>query len=187
MNVVPTGLEGVIIFQPKVFADDRGYFLETWSGRRYEEAGIRETFCQDNVSFSHRQVLRGLHFQHPRGQGKLVGVVSGEVFDVAVDIRRGSPTFGRYVGVVLSEDNHKQLYIPPGFAHGFCVLSDTARFAYKCTEYYDAATDAGIVYNDPDIAIDWPIDRPLLSQKDRQLPRLRDIPPERLPHYENTP
>ncbi len=187
MNVIATELEGVFILEPKVFADDRGYFIETWSRERYEEAGIKETFCQDNVSFSQKGILRGLHFQYPQPQGKLVSVVSGEVFDVAVDIRVGSPTFGRHVDVMLSEDNHKQLYIPPGFAHGFCVVSDRARFAYKCTTYYNAAADGGIIWNDPDIGVEWPVDGPLLSEKDSSLPRLKDIGEEKLPRFEGGP
>ena len=184
MNVIATELEGVVIFEPKVFGDDRGYFLETWSRSRYEEAGIKGAFCQDNVSFSRKGILRGLHFQCPQGQGKLVSVVSGEVFDVAVDIRVGSPTFGRHVDVMLSEDNHKQIYIPPGFAHGFCVMSDAARFTYKCTAYYNAATEGGIIWDDPDIGIDWPVEDSLLSERDLQLPRLKDIPAEKLPRFE---
>jgi len=184
MNVIATELEGVVILEPKVFGDDRGYFLETWRLARYEEAGIRETFCQDNVSFSRKGILRGLHFQYPQTQGKLVSIVSGEVFDVAVDIRSGSPTFGRYVDVMLSEDNHKQIYIPPGFAHGFCVISDAATFTYKCTAYYNAATEGGVIWDDPDIGIDWPVEGPLLSEKDLQLPRLKDIPAEKLPRFE---
>lgn len=184
MKVIQTELEGVVILKPKVFGDDRGYFMETWSRSRYEEAGIREAFCQDNVSFSRKGILRGLHFQCPQAQGKLVSVVSGEVFDVAVDIRVGSPMFGRYVDVMLSEDNHKQIYIPPGFAHGFCVMSDTARFTYKCTAYYNTATEGGVIWDDPDIGIDWPVEDPLLSEKDLQLPRLKDIPAEKLPRFE---
>lgn len=185
MNVVKTELPGVIIFEPKVFGDDRGYFIETWSRQRYAEAGIEEEFCQDNLSFSPKGILRGLHYQHPHSQGKLVSVVTGEVYDVAVDIRVGSPTFGRHVDVYLSEDNHKQLYIPPGFAHGFCVVSDTARFSYKCTSYYKPENEGGIIWNDPDIGIDWPIDNPFLSQKDSQCAKLNDIAPEKLPHFED--
>lgn len=184
MNVIQTELPGVIIFEPDVFGDERGYFVETWSRQRYEEAGIEENFCQDNVSFSQNRILRGLHYQYPHPQGKLVSVVSGEVFDVAVDIRVGSPTFGRHVDVYLSEDNHRQLYIPPGFAHGFCVVSDTARFSYKCTAYYDHASEGSIIWNDPDIGVNWPIDNPLLSKKDSQCPGLKDIAPDKMPRFE---
>ena len=186
MNVVQTKLPGVIIFEPDVFGDDRGCFLETWNQQRYEDAGITEIFLQDNVSFSKRGVLRGLHFQYPQSQGKLVQVLSGEVVDVAVDIRLNSPTFSQWVSVTLSQSNHKQMYVPPGFAHGFCVVSETAIFSYKCTDYYNSSTEGGIIWNDPDIGIDWSIAQPLLSKKDAEYPRLRDIPCEKLPTFEAT-
>lgn len=178
MNSIETKLPGVILVEPDVYEDSRGFFLETWNRKRYEEIGIRETFVQDNVSFSQEGILRGLHFQNPQSQGKLVQVLSGEVWDVAVDIRKGSPTFGQWVGEVLSEQNHKQLYIPPGFAHGFCVTSPTALFAYKCTRFYDPSTEHGILWNDPDLGINWPVERPLLSSKDKDYPRLKDLPSE---------
>lgn len=185
MNVVQTKLPGVLIFEPKVFSDGRGFFLETYSDRRYAEAGVKESFVQDNVSFSEKGVLRGLHFQHPQSQGKLVQVLSGSVFDVAVDIRRGSETFGKWVMAELSGNNHRQMYIPSGIAHGFCVLSDTAMFSYKCTAYYNQAAENGIIWNDPDINIDWPVEKPVLSDKDMALKRLKDIPLEMLPSREN--
>jgi dTDP-4-dehydrorhamnose 3,5-epimerase len=183
MNVIATAIPGVIVLEPKVFGDDRGYFLETWSRQKYEAVGIPAVFVQDNVSFSRKGVLRGLHYQHPQSQGKLVQVMSGEVFDVAVDIRAGSPTFGKSVGEVLSEKNHRQMYIPPGLAHGFCVLSDTVLFAYKCTDTYNAAAEGGIFWNDPDLGIEWPIRQPVLSPKDEKYPRLRDVPKDRLPVF----
>lgn len=183
MNVLETKLPGVLIIEPDVFGDARGYFMETWQQARYAQAGLPGNFIQDNLSFSTRGVLRGLHFQNPNAQGKLVFVLHGEVFDVAVDIRAGSPTFGQWVGVTLSSENKRQLYIPEGFAHGFCVISETAIFAYKCTDFYNPAAEGGIIWNDPDIGIDWPVERPVLSQKDSVYPRLKNISRERLPRY----
>lgn len=174
---------GVLLLEPKVFGDERGWFRETWHGARYAEFGLPAEFRQDNVSLSWRGVLRGLHYQHPRGQGKLVSVLEGVVFDVAVDIRHGSPTFGRWVGCTLDAEAHRQLYIPPGFAHGFVVLSERALFAYKCTELYDPAGDAAIRWDDPAIGIEWPVHGPLLSEKDAAAPRLGEVVPERLPRY----
>ena len=187
MKISETKLPGVLIFEPKVFSDDRGFFLETWSQQRYCEAGIVSSFVQDNVSVSRKGTLRGLHFQHPHGQGKLIQVLSGEVMDVAVDIRLGSPTFGQWVSVILSQSNHKQVYTPPGFAHGFCVISDNAMFSYKCTDYYDASAEGGVIWNDPDLDISWPIENPILSTKDTAYPRLKDIPHESLPRFGKTP
>jgi dTDP-4-dehydrorhamnose 3,5-epimerase len=184
MNIIPTLLKEVRIIEPRVFGDPRGYFMETYQRRRYAEAGIDGDFVQDNISFSRQRTLRGLHFQHPRGQGKLVQVMEGEIFDVAVDVRRGSPTFGRSVTVILSAENHRQLFIPRGFAHGFCVLSPTALFMYKCSDDYAPEHESGIIWDDPDLDIAWPEAAPLLSEKDRAFPRLRDIAPERLPPYE---
>ncbi|SFR14180.1 dTDP-4-dehydrorhamnose 3,5-epimerase [Desulfoscipio geothermicus] len=183
MNVLETKLPGVLIIEPDVFGDARGYFMETWQQARYAQAGLPGNFVQDNLSFSTRGVLRGLHFQNPNAQGKLVFVLQGEVFDVAVDIRAGSPTFGQWVGVTLSSENKRQLYIPEGFAHGFCVTSETALFAYKCTDIYNPAAEGGIIWNDPDIGIDWPIDNPILSEKDRGYQQLKDIPGEKLPQF----
>jgi len=186
MNISEATIPGVLIIEPDVFRDKRGTFLETWQLKRYQKAGIPAEFLQDNVSISKKGTLRGLHYQHPHGQGKLVQVLSGSVFDVAVDIRLGSPTFGKSHSEPLSDSNHKQLYIPPGFAHGFCVLSDTAIFSYKCTEYYDDSAEAGVAWNDPDLKINWPIQKPLLSKKDEAFSRLKDIPRESLPHYKET-
>ncbi len=183
MNVIETGLPGVLIIEPKVFGDERGFFMESWNGRRYAEVGLPDNFVQDNVSFSQRGVLRGLHYQHPHGQGKLVGALRGEVFDVAVDVRRGSPTFGSWMGEYLSSANHRQLYIPPGFAHGFLVTSEEALFAYKCTEYYHPESERSIRWNDPGIGIQWPIDGPVLSLKDDVARMLDAMPDEFLPTY----
>ena len=183
MNVIQTEIEGVLIFEPAVFGDKRGFFMETWSRERYAEAGLDAIFVQDNVSSSSKGVIRGLHYQYPQPQGKLVQVLRGEVLDVAVDIRAGSPTFGVIVTCVLSEDNRRQFYVPEGFAHGFCVLSEMAMFSYKCTDYYNPDTEGGVLWNDPDLGIDWPIDEPALSDKDRVCPRLKDIPKDRLPVY----
>ena len=183
MKVSPTKLRGVFVVEPDVFADQRGFFLETWSHKRYSEAGLPQTFVQDNLSRSTKGILRGLHLQHPYGQGKLVQVVAGEVFDVAVDVRVGSPTFGQWEGITLTGENHRQIYIPPGFAHGFCVLSEEALFSYKCTEAYHRETELGVIWNDPAIGIDWPIDDPILSTKDAAFPLLADIDQGRLPSW----
>ena len=167
MNVIKTKLKHCVIIEPKVFGDERGFFLETFQADRYADlAGITLNFVQDNHSRSSKGVLRGLHFQKNKPQGKLVRVVKGEVYDVAVDIRQGSPTFGQWEAVILSEENKKQFWVPPGFAHGFLVLSDTADFEYKCTEYYDPSDEGSILWNDPELKIPWPIDNPNLSAKD---------------------
>jgi dTDP-4-dehydrorhamnose 3,5-epimerase len=184
MNIKKTALPDVLVIEPEVFSDQRGYFMETFNSLAYRETGIKKDFVQDNVSFSKKSVLRGLHFQYPHPQGKLVQVVIGEVMDVAVDIRTGSPTFGKWVSETLSEVNNRQIYIPPGFAHGFYVISHTAVFQYKCTDLYNPSADGGILWNDPDINIDWPSDTPVLSDKDARLPRLKDIPPDKLPRFE---
>jgi dTDP-4-dehydrorhamnose 3,5-epimerase len=174
VKVIPTELPGVLVIEPRVFGDPRGFFFETWQAERYAEAGLPSRFVQDNVSRSMRGTLRGLHFQEPCAQGKLLSVIRGAVFDVAVDVRRGSPTFARWFGVELTGDNHRQLWVPPGHAHGFCVLSDEADFFYKCTEAYAPQHDRGIAWDDPDVGVRWPVEAPLLSDKDRKLPRLRD-------------
>lgn len=183
MIVENTALPGVLLVKPKVFGDARGFFLESWSRDRYREMGMPEVFVQDNISRSRRDILRGLHVQNPNSQGKLVQALVGEVYDVAVDVRINSPTFGRAVGVHLTAENHYQLYIPPGFAHGFCVLSEDALFGYKCTEFYSPSDEFSILWNDPDLAIEWPINEPLLSEKDKNALRLKDIPEDRLPVY----
>ncbi|MDA0327305.1 MAG: dTDP-4-dehydrorhamnose 3,5-epimerase, partial [Bacteroidetes bacterium] len=173
MNIVETGLQGCVIIEPKVFGDDRGFFLETFHTSRYVDlAKISLPFVQDNHSRSSLGVLRGLHFQRKKPQGKLVRVVTGKVFDVAVDIRSGSDTFGKWEGVILSEQNKKQLWVPPGFAHGFVVLSETADFEYKCTDYYDPSDEGSILWNDPDLDISWPIENPILSNKNAKADRL---------------
>lgn len=175
MQLENTPLEGVKVLIPKVFGDDRGFFMETFNQRVAEEHGIPSVFVQDNHSYSQYGVLRGLHYQYPTWQGKLVRVTHGEIFDVAVDIRRDSDTYGQWFGVFLSAENNKQLYIPDGFAHGFCVTSDDAHVLYKCTSLYNPKEDAGILWNDPDIGIDWPVDKPLLSEKDQKASRLKDV------------
>ena len=177
-------IRGLILISPRMFGDPRGFFMETWNAERYDSLGVGVQFLQDNLSYSARGVLRGLHFQEPGAQTKLVSVVDGEVFDVVVDVRRGSPTFGRWAGVILNGDNRRQFYIPRGFAHGFCVLSETAYFSYKCDAYYAPAHERTIAWSDPDIGIQWPaIGTPSLSQKDLQGQRLRDFDPDLLPIY----
>ena len=182
MKVIGTDLPGVVLIEPTVFDDPRGLFYESWSESRYADAGVPGPFVQDNVSKSTHGTLRGLHLQHPRGQGKLVYVLVGEVFDVAVDVRVGSPDFGKWAGATLSEFNRHQLYIPPGFAHGFCVVSDAALFAYKCTEYYHQETEITVAWNDPHIGVRWPFAEPTLSKKDRTGQTLSALT-ERLPRY----
>jgi dTDP-4-dehydrorhamnose 3,5-epimerase len=174
VRVSPTSLPDVLLIEPAVFADDRGYFLETYHAARFREAGIDFDFVQDNQSRSYRGVLRGLHYQEPNAQGKLVRCSLGRLWDVAVDVRAGSPHFGKWFGTELNDENQRMLWIPPGFAHGFCALSDTADLAYKCTALYDAPSDRGIAWDDPDIGIEWPISSPSLSPKDARAPRLKD-------------
>lgn len=183
MKVIETELSGVLILEPRVFEDQRGFFMETFHKEKYEKAGITVEFVQDNFSFSQKNTLRGLHYQHPHGQAKLVHVAQGAVFDVAVDIRLGSPTFGKWTGVELSAANRRQLFIPPGFAHGFVVLSDTASFVYKCSDFYFPDCEAGIIFSDPQLAIRWPGGNFLLSPKDQQYPVLQHIAPGDLPRY----
>jgi dTDP-4-dehydrorhamnose 3,5-epimerase len=178
MNVVETRLPGVLVLEPRIFRDERGHFAETWRLNGYGEAGITAEFVQDNVSVSHRGVLRGLHFQNPEPQGKLVTVLHGSVFDVAVDVRRGSPTFGEWEGVDLSGENLRQLWIPEGFAHGFVVTSDVAVFSYKCTGYYAPGCERSLRWDDPDIGIAWPVTDPLVSDKDAAAPLLKHLPAE---------
>jgi dTDP-4-dehydrorhamnose 3,5-epimerase len=176
LNVVETSLPGVLILEPIVHGDARGFFIETYNRSRFREIGIEGQFLQDNHSRSRSGVLRGLHFQEPNPQGKLVRCTLGSVYDVAVDIRRGSPTFGRWAAADLTEQNMRMFWIPPGFAHGFCVTSDLADLVYKCTALYDRSSDRGVAWNDPDIGIDWPIADPILSDKDSAAPRLKDAP-----------
>ncbi|OIO10084.1 MAG: dTDP-4-dehydrorhamnose 3,5-epimerase [Elusimicrobia bacterium CG1_02_63_36] len=175
MKFLPTEIPEVIVVEPDVFGDARGFFLESYHEKKYREGGIAGPFVQDNHSRSGKGILRGLHAQLKRPQGKLVRVLRGAVFDVAVDIRKGSASFGRWVGVELTGENHKQLWVPPGFAHGFSTLSDEVDFAYKCTDFYDASDEIGIVWNDPDIGVDWRLREPVLSKKDAALPTLKEV------------
>ena len=175
MRFEPTALPEVICIEPKVSRDPRGFFLESWHEEKFAAAGLRARFVQDNHSRSARGTLRGLHMQLKFSQGKLVRCVSGEVWDVAIDARRGSKTFGRWVGETLTADNFRQLWVPPGFLHAFCVLSDSAEIQYKCTELYHPEDELGVIWNDPDLGIRWPIAEPLLSAKDKALPRLREV------------
>jgi len=175
MNFIPTALKEVVIIEPRVFVDPRGFFMETYRKSRFVEGGIEVDFVQCNHSRSSRGVLRGLHYQVEKPQGKLVRVIRGAVYDVAVDIRHGSPTFGHWVGVELSEMNKRQLYVPVGFAHGFCVLSDEAEFLYSVTDYWHPAGERGLMWNDPDVNIAWPINDPVLSDKDQRNPRFKDM------------
>ncbi len=181
MNVVPTSLEGVLIIEPDVFSDHRGFFMETYQEKRYHAHGIFSKFVQDNLSRSTQKTLRGLHYQIRRPQAKLVQVIFGEIYDVAVDLRPDSPFFGKWTGLILSGDNKRQLFIPEGFAHGFCVLSETAFFSYKCSDFYAPGDEGGLLWSDPELGIDWPVTDPVISEKDSRYPRLSQIPRERLP------
>jgi dTDP-4-dehydrorhamnose 3,5-epimerase len=183
LQKIETSLPAVWELHPKVFTDSRGFFVETYHRSRLAELGIRECFVQDNHSCSARGTLRGLHYQLRHPQAKLCRVIEGEALDIAVDIRHGSPTFGRWVGVVLSARKQNQIYVPAGFAHGFLALTDTVQFLYKCSEFYDPADEHGIAWNDPALAINWSIEQPLVSEKDRTLPALADVPLEHLPPY----
>jgi len=183
MRILPTTIPDVLIIEPDIFGDQRGFFYETYSEERYRSVGIDSKFCQDNLSLSEKNVLRGLHYQHQNTQGKLVYVLKGEVLDVAVDIRLGSPTFGKYFSSILSEENKLQMWVPPGFAHGFCVISEIALFCYKCTDYYNAEAEISIKWDDPNIAINWPNSSPILSKKDMSAPLLNELPEDRLPLY----
>jgi dTDP-4-dehydrorhamnose 3,5-epimerase len=180
MKIIACELSGLLILEPKVFGDARGFFMETWNQGRYHESGIKAQFVQDNISVSRRGALRGLHFQNPSPQGKLVSVLQGEVFDVAVDLRQSSTTFGKWHGLNLSSENKRQFYVSPGFAHGFVVLSETAMFHYKCTDFYSPKDEMTISWDDPDIGIQWPIDQPTLSEKDAKGLRLRDVAKDKL-------
>lgn len=184
MKVIETALPGALIIEPQVFGDARGFFYESYNKGKWQQAGIDAEFIQTNVSRSAKGVLRGLHYQWPNPQGKLVSVLEGEVYDVAVDIRRGSPTFGRSAAVMLTADNHRHFWVPEGFAHGFCVVSEFATFTYQCTALFDARADAGIRWNDAALGIDWPLSEPLLSDKDGKTPLLQDVPHDRLPVFQ---
>jgi dTDP-4-dehydrorhamnose 3,5-epimerase len=184
IGVEKTSLPGVLVVTPDVYPDPRGFFVETYQKERYEEAGITCTFVQDNHSRSSKDVLRGMHYQIERAQDKLVSVMKGEIYDVVVDVRRGSPTFGRWEGHLLSAENHRQLFVPVGLAHGFCVLSDVVDVTYKCSEIYYPAGERGVLWSDPDIGIEWPTEQPLLSERDQKNLRLKEIPEEDLPLFE---
>ena len=183
MKLIETGIPGLVVVEPVVYGDSRGFFMETWNSDRYGACGLPDRFVQSNISRSAAGVIRGLHYQHPCAQGKLVSVLEGRVYDVAVDIRSDSPTFRQWAGVELSASNHRQLYIPEGFAHGFCVLGDSALLSYLCTTQFNVEYDASIAWNDPDIGIEWPIEHQSLSERDRNAPRLRDVPVDCLPHF----
>ena len=181
MNIITTSIEGILIIEPQIFEDQRGFFLETYNQSRYINAGVNTIFVQDNLSYSLKGTVRGLHFQIENPQAKLVHVITGEIFDVAVDIRPGSATFGQWTGIHLSDKNRRQLYIPEGFAHGFCVLSDAAHFSYKCSDFYAPEDEGGIIWSDSDIGIRWPVENPIISEKDQQYPKLSDLIHEQLP------
>jgi dTDP-4-dehydrorhamnose 3,5-epimerase len=183
MDIFTTSLEGLLIVEPKIFEDKRGFFMETYNRRKYEAAGITETFVQDNVSYSLKNTLRGLHFQLRQSQAKLVQAISGEIFDVAVDLRPGSATFGKWTGARLSDKNGRQMYIPRGFAHGFCVLSEFAMFYYKCSDFYAPDDEGGIIWSDQDIGIEWPVENPIISEKDKHYPKLAGLSAEQLPSF----
>jgi len=176
MKINTTPIDGLLVLEPDVFRDERGFFLETFHEQKYEDIGIKSKFVQDNLSLSSKGILRGLHFQYRHPQAKLVQVILGEVFDVAVDIRQGSLTFGKWFGIMLSQNNLYQMFIPEGFAHGYWVVSETALFAYKCSDFYSPADEGGLLWSDPDIGIQWPSSEPILSQKDSRLPRLSEFP-----------
>jgi dTDP-4-dehydrorhamnose 3,5-epimerase len=183
MNVIPTRLPGVVVIEPRVFGDPRGYFFEVWNAARFAEAGFRLGAFQNNLSSSARGVLRGLHLQKPTAQAKLITVAHGEIWDVAVDVRVGSPTFGQWFGATLSAENHRQMFVPAGLAHGFVVTGPSATVCYQCDAPYRPAEELTVLWDDPDLGVDWPVADPALSAKDRQGLRLRDIPPDRLPKY----
>ena len=179
MNISTCDIPGLVIIEPKVFGDIRGYFFESWNSQRYD-AIIQARFVQDNISFSRKGIVRGLHFQNPNAQGKLIQVLQGEVYDVAVDLRRSSPTFQKWHALLMSSENKKQFYIPPGFAHGFAVTSETALFHYKCTEFFSPKDEMALKWDDPDLNIPWPVESPTISERDAKGLRLRDIPENRL-------
>jgi dTDP-4-dehydrorhamnose 3,5-epimerase len=187
VKVVTTSLDGLLLIEPEVFRDSRGFFLEAYQRQRFHGAGIAASFVQDGHSRSRKGVLRGMHYQLRRPQGKLVYVVRGEIFDVAIDIRVGSPTFGQWYGTILSDENHHQVYVSPGFAHGFEVLSAYADVVYKCTDYYDPEDEGGVPWDDPAVGIEWPLPNPIVSQRDMEHRNLSDHDPESLPQYDVNP
>jgi len=181
MNIITTFIDGILIIEPKTFTDKRGFFLETYHQQKYFECGINKKFVQDNLSCSIKSTLRGLHFQIRHPQAKLVQVISGKIFDVAVDLRPGSLTFGKWIGTHLSDENRRQMFIPEGFAHGFCVLSKIAYFYYKCSDFYSPDDEGGIIWSDSDIGIEWPVKNPIISEKDNHYPGLSELTAEQLP------
>lgn len=183
MKIITTSIEGILIIEPKTFKDKRGFFMETYNRNRYNESGINATFVQDNLSYSLKNTLRGLHFQIKHPQAKLIQVVSGEIFDVAVDLRPDSVTFGKWTGIHLSDENRRQVFIPEGFAHGFCVLSEFALFYYKCSDFYAPDDECGIIWSDSDIGIEWPVENPIISEKDKQYQKLSGLTAEKLPSF----
>ena len=186
LNVVKTPLRGLLILEPVVYTDQRGHFLETFQIQRYRDIGITTTFVQDNLAYSHKNVLRGLHFQLKHPQAKLIQVVSGEIYDVAVDIRPGSETFGRWFAARLSEANRRQFFVAEGFAHGYCITSESATVMYKCSDFYHPEDEGGLLWSDPEIGIDWPVANPVVSDKDAQLPLLAALRPDQLPKLEKS-
>lgn len=183
MKIITTSIEGILIIEPKTFKDKRGFFMETYNQSRYNASGIKTTFVQDNLSYSLKNTLRGLHFQIKHPQAKLIQVISGEIFDVAVDLRPDSATFGKWTGIHLSDENRRQVFIPEGFAHGFCVLSEFALFYYKCSDFYVPGDEGGIIWSDPDIGIEWPVENPIISEKDKQYHKLSGLTAEQLPSF----
>jgi len=181
MKIITTSIAGILIIEPKTFQDKRGFFMETYNRNRYNAIGINATFVQDNLSCSLKNTVRGLHFQIKHPQAKLIQVISGEIFDVAVDLRRGSATFGNWTGIHLSDENRRQVFIPEGFAHGFCVLSEFALFYYKCSDFYAPDDEGGIIWSDPDIGIEWPVINPIISEKDKQYQKLSRLNADQLP------
>lgn len=185
MKITNTSLDDILIVEPEAYTDSRGFFMELFHQARYTQSGLPQHFIQDNLSFSVQNTLRGLHYQIHKAQAKLVQAITGEIFDVAVDIRAGSPSFGKWTGTILSAENKRQMFIPEGFAHGFCVVSETAHVLYKCSDYYTPEDEGGIFWADPGIGIDWPVKHPILSEKDNRFQYLSDILPEKLPCLEN--
>jgi len=183
MKIITTSIGGILIIETRTFKDKRGFFMETYHQKKYNTYGINATFVQDNLSYSLKNTLRGLHFQMKHPQAKLIQVISGEIFDVAVDLRPGSDTFGKWTGIHLSDENRRQVFLPEGFAHGFCVLSEFALFYYKCSDFYTPDDESGIIWSDPDIGIEWPVINPIISEKDNQYHKLIDLTAEQLPSF----